>query len=204
MIPTKSFYDRIYTNCLVACPIEDVECLSDCARLHHGNLLNCPCQTNCPYGCPCPDYICPVPSTEVLVLSTRKPENSPVIINSAGRNDQDFYFEFEESTEISHSCSIFWHNQHYVFGGNHETNQVSKIVNCKLTNVGQLSFSFNIGGCAKTNQEQIYLCFPENSQKACWTADTPTGKFDEASESFFEHKWTRIAASESKKYFRIL
>ena len=194
--PKQNYYDRTYTSCIVACPIEDVKCLAECSREHHDNLLQCPCQSGCPFGCPCPDYICPVPNTEVLILSTRKPKNRPIIINSSGRNDQDFYFEFEAKAEVLHSCSIFWQNQHYVFGGQHEKRQVLKIVNCQLTSVGKLDFDFNNGGCATTPQEQIYLCFDEKNSNTCWSGKTPTGKFNKIDDSLFPHKWTRIAAGQ--------
>ena len=73
-----------------------------------------------------------------------------------------------------------------------------------MTNVGQLSFSFNIGGCTKTSQEQIYLCFPEKDYKTCWTAERPTGKFEKVNESLFDHKWTRIAASKGEILLKYL
>ena len=37
----------------------DVECLSSCVRELSDNTDNCPCQTNCPNGCPCINYECP-------------------------------------------------------------------------------------------------------------------------------------------------
>ena len=106
------------------CPTEDVTCLGACSRLHHENMLTCPCQSGCPNGCPCNDYVCPTttPSTttlttttapantDVLILNNYKSKNVPVVTNAAGLDDRDISFEFEDNTEVFSSCGLTFRN----------------------------------------------------------------------------------------------
>ena len=46
----------IYYDCMAACP--DPSCMSRCNRDYEYAYKNCPCQENCPTGCPCDNYVC--------------------------------------------------------------------------------------------------------------------------------------------------
>ena len=45
-----------YASCVVQCLPEDLTCASDCSREYEQKLQDCPCQSGCPDGCPCPTY----------------------------------------------------------------------------------------------------------------------------------------------------
>ena len=47
-----------YTSCINICPPGDSTCLAACVEQYNENLNNCPCNENCPLGCPCPNYTC--------------------------------------------------------------------------------------------------------------------------------------------------
>ena len=52
-----------YLTCIDDCSHDDVRCLAACSREYDDSLKDCPCQENCPTGCPCPDYVCDEPAT---------------------------------------------------------------------------------------------------------------------------------------------
>ena len=64
-------------DCIVSCDAGDVICLASCARQLDLNKELCPCQSDCPNGCPCPNYQCsesttPRPTTQTTASDTRK------------------------------------------------------------------------------------------------------------------------------------
>ena len=127
-----------------------------------------------------------------------------MITNASGREDRNFYFVFEDQTQVYYSCTLTWKNELFVFGGSPKKTQVSKIVGCRLEPVGELLFDHYYGGCANVDNYKIYLCFnsPSNSNpeiKKCRVTFSPTGNYEEISESSHTHHSTRIAASERKK-----
>ena len=96
----------------------------------------CPGQSGCPDGCPCPVYVCPSTSPDILILSRWSSSNVPVVTNSNGKNDRDIDFIFGEDTQVYAPCSLTWRGEHYVFGGRYESRQISKIIGCELRNIG--------------------------------------------------------------------
>ena len=42
--------------------------------------------------------------SDVLILSTNTPDTVPVITNSNGRSDKNFFFMFDEGTEVLAAC----------------------------------------------------------------------------------------------------
>ena len=219
----------MYNRCLLICPPGDAICLSDCVREYQGkvsaissvtlkffkqtkirvvelnrqkeNLNRCPCQSGCPNGCPCPEYTCPATTTDILVLSTYKSQNVPIITNGSGKDERNFSFVLEQGTEVYHSCSLTWENRHFIFGGNNEKTQISMVDECKLKLVGQLAFNHYFGGCANVDDRLIYLCFnSDNSEdyKKCRYSISPLGEFQQISDSNHQHSFTRIAADKCK------
>ena len=87
--------------------------------------------------------------------------NVPVITNSLGKEERDFGFELAEGTEVHRSCGLTWRGENYIFGGDIEKRQISKIVDCGLERVGSLSFNFTNAACTNLNDEIIYLCFDD-------------------------------------------
>ena len=105
-----------------------------------------------------------------------------------------------DDTQVYLSCGLTWRNQHYIFGGSSKKTQISTIRNCKLEVVGQLSFNHYMGACANVADNQIYLCFNyvSSDKKKCRMSTSPTGSFEEISDSVYDHGIIRIAASERK------
>ena len=136
---------------------------------------------------------------EVLVLNTLYSDNVPIITNADGRQDIDFDFVFGEGTEVKYSCSMTWKNELYIVGGQSKERQISKLVGCELTLIGQLRFDHYNGGCANVADEKLYLCFDFESADKCRVATSPMGVFEEINESSYDHRYTRIAASEGNK-----
>ena len=92
-----------------------------------------------------------------------------------------------------------WQNELYIFGGDTKKKQISKLTGCELTKIGELDFNHEYGACANVADAKLYLCF--NAYKSgdynrCRVATSPTGVFEEIDRSNFDHRWTRIAASE--------
>ena len=211
----QSFYTALYNACVGSCQTADLLCVAACSRTYQENVQKCPCQSGCPNGCPCDQYICPTtttsttntitttaatPKTEVLVLNSNSIMNAPIVTNAFGRQDTNFFFMMGENTEVRYSCGLTWRNQHFVFGGSVHKTQVSKINNCKLESVGQLTFYHSFGACANVADNQIYLCFNDTpgDYKKCRMSSSPTGTFEDALDSISEHRRIRISASERK------
>ena len=197
-------------------------CFAKCGEDYQNNLKKCPCQAGCPSACPCPEYECPTPTTtttatttalttttappqltNVLILNTRTPDNVPIITNSNGFSDKNFFFMMGKGTEVSFSCSVTWRGKHYVFGGNSKQTQISKITSCKLTNVGQLPFRYRNAACTNVADQYVYLCFPDiiNEHNKCRKSTSPIGQYEDVSSSTYSHRATRIAANTRKIYF---
>ena len=76
------FYERLFHICVYNCPTVDLLCLATCNRDLEGNLETCPCRNQCPNGCPCPNYECPVTTTIQTTNSTTAPTTSTTTITS--------------------------------------------------------------------------------------------------------------------------
>ena len=135
--------------------------------------------------------------------------NVPIITNAAGRQDTDFDFVFGEGTSVYYSCSVTWKNELYVFGGftkkrQNSERQISKLDGCQLTLIGELKFNHYHGACASVADAKLYLCFGNiynfADYKKCRVALSPTGDFEEIIGSNFDHRLTRIAASEGNHF----
>ena len=180
-----------FTRCLTKCS-SDPLCSSTCSREYDNAFKNCPCQENCPEGCPCPVYKCDE-TNSVLVLSTRRFYNRQIVIDVNGREDYDFELEFGDGTEAWESCSIVWQGEMFLYGGWKNRNQISKLSNCKVERLGDLPFRHRRGGCAVTETGQVYLCFHYHSDKLCYQADEPLGEFASIGNSTYGHRATRMA-----------
>ena len=74
--------------------------------------------------------------------------------------------------------------------------QISRVENCQLSLVGELSFRMRKGACTNLANEMVYICFPEvfraSSGKRCYRASQPLGAFESVVDSTYSHKSTRI------------
>ena len=90
-------------RCIYNCE-DNGDCESDCVSQFKGHTANCPCEENCPGGCPCDDYDCeditptvtsttsvatttiePVAKDAVLLLQTGSSRNFPMVIGYNGK-----------------------------------------------------------------------------------------------------------------------
>ena len=111
----------------------------------------------------------------ILVLSTYR-HNQPLITNMDGF-EAEIGFSFGQNAEVYQSCSMLWNGRMLVFGGRHEKTQISKIENCELQRIGNLTFEFWDGACAATG-EKIVLCFVKaDNNDECYTAASPLDDF---------------------------
>ena len=138
-------------------------------------------------------------------MNTAQTASVPLITNAAGDVDFDFYFSFDDDVEVYKSCSIMWGNEVYVYGGDSQGTQISKITDCRLERVGELALKHRFGDCVNVADELIYLCFDDYNTKRCRVGSSPIGQFnDEITPSNYSHQWTRIATNngELKKRFQ--
>ena len=176
----RNQFEEAYNECINQCPISDFVCIGTCSREYQNNIDDCPCNTNCPEGCPCPNYECPVTTsstvtttmetsttpiqnlkTAVLVLNTKSRTNPPVLIKSDGHYDTNtFYFRYGKNTTAYYSSSITFKNEFYIFGGNGgQARQISKLVGTEVLRVGTLAFDHYYATSGNIADEIIYLCF---------------------------------------------
>ena len=94
------------------------------------NFENCPCESGCPNGCPCPNYDCPsvnptIPPqqlTSVLILDRTYPAHVPALANfdhyteditvswyDNGPDNREYFF-YE-------GCSVLYKGMNFLFGG---------------------------------------------------------------------------------------
>ena len=124
-----------------------------------------------------------------------------MLIDSSGRQDQISCFSYDEKTEIYGSCSLTWQNNFYVFGGETNIRQISKVIDKKLTKIGSLDFDHRYGACSVMGMDELYLCFNyanRNESSLCRTSENPLGEFYEIVESNYEHRLIKTAASDCK------
>ena len=142
----------------------------------------------------------PVEKKTVLVLNTYGGWKLPFLVDANGRNDANIFMVFDEGTEVYHSCSLTWRNEFFVFGGDQQNRQISKLSGCRLSLVGTLAFDHYRAACSNVDDEAIYLCFNENAadNKKCRSAVDPLGNFADIHFSTFEHRQIRIASSQSE------
>ena len=106
-----------FENCTLDCRETDYNCLSLCNKYFNDQLNKCPCQEECPNGCPCPTYECDSPVEEekssVLVLFKHKniPQNRPLIFDKSGTYSQGLAFYAIKILDILKgiaNCSILF------------------------------------------------------------------------------------------------
>ena len=136
-------------ECIQACE-GDTTCISNCNRDNAGCSSSCPCGSECPDGCSgCANLIC----NTVLVLHTKSgtgpPRTPPMKLDYLGHEYRNFNFEMND-VEVRSSCLAELNGEHYVFGGDHFSNdaqQMAKFEGCGLKRMPDLPFTFSQGTC---------------------------------------------------------
>lgn len=68
-----------------------------------------------------------------------------IIFIIKGGITQGFEFHINEDTEIIRSCSAMLNGEFFIFGGTNFKRQLSKVAECGLKRIGDLSFEFYRG-----------------------------------------------------------
>lgn len=210
LIHVRYMMNLFESECIIQCETGDSQCFQSCAREYSENLTNCPCQENCPLGCPCPEYQCPLTTTQmttttapdlntwILVLNTNGRYNVPLIIDGKGKS-KEIEFTYGYDTIAQDACSVVWWGQMYLFGGVQVENQISVVSQCQLKRVGNLPFDMRWGACAQQNNENIFICFEHASYsetwKNCHRSSGPLEAFEQLPSTTYEHRSTHIAAT---------
>ena len=124
----------------------------------------------------------------------------PVLTDSSGKINVDVDFKLGFMDEVYHSCTLTWKGEHFVIGGDRRRTQISKIVGCRLKQVGDLQFAHASVACTNVANNFIYLCFNEmfGDLKRCRKSTGPLARFTEIDLSLYPHSRTFIASSTSK------
>ena len=123
-----------------------------------------------------------------------------MIINSFGDQEELDCFAKDWQTDTRFSCSVTWKNQFYVFGGENEPQQISRLIAHKLTKVGSLEFSFSGGACTQMNNKLVFLCFDSKDKRKCWKSANPLNSYKSIPSSNSDHGYIQISASKSKLF----
>ena len=91
----------------------------------------------------------------------------------------------------------------FIFGGQEEDHQISKVEDCRLKSVGQLNFRMVDGACTNVADEAVFICFHDiydfSTGKKCWKASQPLDTFKALSlYSTYSHRMTRIGNNGGK------
>ena len=214
-IACEKYVQEIYLQCINDCSHDDHLCPSSCNREYTANLKECPCQENCPNGCPCPNYSCQAATTTTKVETTTTPvvQNKTVLvlhssyngswkpallIDSSGRQDELGCFSHDDNSQAHWSCSLNWENEFYIFGGKRYPRQISKLNQYRLQALGDLPFDFEFGACTNFNSHKFFLCFDWHNNKRCYWSTDPLGSFTNVTLSSYSHDQIRISSSECK------
>merc|ERR1712131_204815 len=179
-------------DCVINCK-NDQLCRQQCLEFFDTSYADCPCQDNCPFGCPCDSYACEPDEKSVLVLNTRSSSNQPVLIGFNGGEITELEFTMGANTDVYHSCSATLNGEMFLFGGYDSfTKQISKINGCSLELIGQLPFDFERGGCGTFlfPEPRIMLCFGRMYKGKC-TSYNGKDYFDHP-DAINQHYYTSI------------
>ena len=125
---------------------------------------------------------------------------TPVLVNSAGEQQEITCFEPDENTETS-PCSIIWKSHLFILGGATHKRQISRLIGHRLKRVGKLSFNHD-ETCGVMGNKYIFLCFTSgsttNDLKRCRRSTGPLEQFSEVASSTHLHRNIQISCSNSK------
>ena len=87
-------------------------------------MMECPCQENCPDGCPCPNYICQNDDrftlTEALLIYQRPSESQPYppnLINAPLSQVTEINFTWPRNINLYSACMANINGEPHIFGG---------------------------------------------------------------------------------------
>ena len=109
----EEYFEDEYLKCVSECN-NDAFCVSKCAREYNEAILNCPCNRNCPEGCPCPNYECPSDKNlnHVLILHN---VGDAMVTNILGIQ-RTLVWNSDPDVNQESYCSLKFQNDFYIFG----------------------------------------------------------------------------------------
>ena len=100
----------ILGNCTLGC-YGDTDCQLSCLETFETNYSKCPCQKNCPLGCPCPEYECKIEKEmAILVLSTQQSTNKPVLLLPNGNLSVVVFIYRTVDRNVQVVSTTTWHS----------------------------------------------------------------------------------------------
>ena len=120
-----------------------------------------------------------------------------MLVNLAGGQEQFTCFERDDNTEVSGSCSVIWQNELFVFGGERQRRQISRLSGQKLERFGDLGFDLLAGAC-DVMANNLFLCFSKEDARRCRRSTGPLDQFSEVALSTHNHRWMKLSSSDSK------
>ena len=112
-------------------------------------------------------------------------------------NTKSLDMRIDSDTEVQLSCSMLWQGDFYLYGGLQNTRQISKVGDCYLSRVGNLSFEMRGGTCDSVDNEKIYWCFTNvndsRTDRKCFYSHDPFATSLNSLSSNHPHRYTRIA-----------
>ena len=217
----KEYYEAVFLICSKECNNE-LDCVLNCSRDLDIDLKKCPCKENCPNGCPCEQYECPLSTTpdpvvsttapfgrkSILTLSTYLGDHEPLLINTYGYGSTQFRFDVQAT--VYKSCSLVFQNRMFVLGGSaFSKRQIAEIrgESCSIAPLDSghvLPFNLEYGACTVVADTHAVLCFDEDANRVCYaTRSAAFDDFDEIEQSKFHHRHTRIASSPSQSILAV-
>ena len=169
-----------HAECVAGC--DDFDCIFECDKVKSEKIKDCPCQENCPTGCPCPSESFECPSTKptpppgqdgyaVLALNSAFNENKKILIPFNGSPAREPKFTFEDGTLVWMSCTVTYKGQFYVIGGQTAARrQLSVIENCSLKQKSTLGFDSTDATCENYSLAQsdiVLICFSKQDKDKC-------------------------------------
>ena len=108
-------YELVYKKCMTDCDQNDALCYATCNREYGENIEKCPCKSDCPNGCPCPEYDCsetePLTTTTTTLTmstSTAGQSNSTVLVlnsNGGWKPAEGFISNFSHKYQVPKTYS---------------------------------------------------------------------------------------------------
>jgi len=76
-VTCAAWVKSVYNECFTRCTPGNVDCVSECARNFNAMISQCPCQAECPSGCPCEAYQCPSTTGQLVTSTIRSTTSAP-------------------------------------------------------------------------------------------------------------------------------
>ena len=147
---------------------------------------------------------CDIGKSSILILNTRRMAHLPVLTNIDGLftklNQTKFNAEKDDGSiyRIWGSCGVQFKNDFYIYGSYiNDQDQVLKVQDCSLKQIGKLPFFHEYGSCSAPSNE-MFLCFGRDHIQKCFVSSDPTFSKYTETQSLLEHYKIRTAASQSR------